>query len=485
MSFFQNNFNDAMPTGGNMSLWNAAISNEDRTQWLQHFAHQNQQEQKVSATQDQNSANSLLYSSIQPSLSQFQPEGADAQIDVAKNEEKKEPLTREYRDYANCNERIEICTKGGVKVPFPVVLYNMLEHIDLKEPQLAKIISWQPHGRCFVTHNPKRFEDEVLPRFFKQKHYASFRRQLNLWGFKRLTQSGPDNGAYYHEMFLRTKTYLCRAIERLANGSGNGRGPSNPEGEPHFFSMEPLPPSSTKSHENDVMPCTEHMLKNRPLKRESFDSNSEHLTVISSASVHNVSSSPSADSIHSSKPASNIKLEDNPASASTTNANQMLMNLSKLQSQIQQAEARLMGEELLQGVSANQLSDILLHSNSQARNQCIPLNFDPTSHQGPYFNSNQQAHSQPNALQNLHAIQNHLLSESPGTSLRNIFETNANNALNPFDNSNLSRRSLLDEGDSRAFGSFNDSIEISNLAPINEQEMKAINVQDKSKIFDV
>lgn len=485
MSFFQNNSNDTMPIGGDMSLWNATASNEDRTQWLQHIAHQNQQEQKVTAMQDQNSGNHLLYSSIQPSLYHLQPDFSDAQIDVAKNEERKESSTHNYRDYANCNERIEICTKGGVKVPFPVVLYNMLEHIDLKEPQLAKIISWQPHGRCFVTHNPKKFEDEVLPRFFKQKHYASFRRQLNLWGFKRLTQSGPDNGAYYHEMFLRSKTYLCRGIERLANGSGNARGPANPDGEPKFFTMEPLPPSAEQSHEDNIMPCTEHMQKNLP-KRESFNSNSEHLTVISSASIHNVSASPSTDSIHSSKPGSSNNFEENQTrhttSATANDANQILMcnlsNLSKLQSQIQEAQARLTGGELLQGESANQLNNILLSGNNQAANQCTPFNFEGVRHQGPYFNSNQQAHLQPNTLQNLHAIQHQLLSESPGTSLRNIFETNASNALNPFENSNLSRRSLLD-------GSFNDSIEISNLAPINEQEMKAINAQDKSKIFDV
>ncbi|GFH43720.1 hypothetical protein CTEN210_00193 [Chaetoceros tenuissimus] len=153
-----------------------------------------------------------------------------------------------YRDYSGqkvADEEKNICTKGGVKVPFPVKLYNMLEHIDLHEPELANIVSWQPHGRAFVAHDPKRFEKEVLPRFFDQKYWASFRRQLNLWGFRRLAQSGPDNGAYYNELFLRSKTFLCRSISRTTPGSSNGsRIKANPDTEPKFYTMHPLPPSS-------------------------------------------------------------------------------------------------------------------------------------------------------------------------------------------------------------------------------------------------
>lgn len=153
-----------------------------------------------------------------------------------------------YRDFSGesvANEEKNICTKGGVKVPFPVKLFNMLKHIDLNEPELAKIISWQPHGRAFVAHDPKRFEKEVLPRFFDQKYWASFRRQLNLWGFRRLAQSGPDNGAYYNELFLRSKTFLCRSISRTTPGSSNGsRIKANPDTEPKFYTMPPLPPSS-------------------------------------------------------------------------------------------------------------------------------------------------------------------------------------------------------------------------------------------------
>lgn len=128
----------------------------------------------------------------------------------------------------------------------------MLTHIDLYEPYLASIVSWQSHGRCFIVRDADRFEEHVLPRFFKMAMYTSFRRQLNIWGFKRLAQKTHDDGAYYHELFLRSKPFLIRNIVRNRQRSysydagvpSTTRAFSYPGGEPNFFSMVPLPPSA-------------------------------------------------------------------------------------------------------------------------------------------------------------------------------------------------------------------------------------------------
>ena len=108
-------------------------------------------------------------------------------------------------------------TKGGVRLPFPAKLYYMLQYFQCHEPEVAKIISWQPHGCCFMTHDIKRMEEFILPRFFNHRQYSSFRRNLNIWGFKRLTQNGPDHGSYYHELFLRGNPSLCNGIKRLGS----------------------------------------------------------------------------------------------------------------------------------------------------------------------------------------------------------------------------------------------------------------------------
>lgn len=52
--------------------------------------------------------------------------------------------------------------RGGVVTPFPEKLYHMLSVVE--EEGLGNIVSWQPSGRCFLVHDPKRFVDEVLPR---------------------------------------------------------------------------------------------------------------------------------------------------------------------------------------------------------------------------------------------------------------------------------------------------------------------------------
>jgi len=165
-----------------------------------------------------------------------------------------------YHDYSMVNNTEKpLVTKGGVRVPFPVKLFQMLQHIDLHEPELSYIISWQPHGRCFITHDPLKMDELLLPRFFKQKQYASFRRQLNLWGFRRLSQKGADDGAYYHELFLRSKPYLCRDMRRglikrsLVEGTTSTTITIDPATEPRFNCMPALPPSSANDGKKTVV----------------------------------------------------------------------------------------------------------------------------------------------------------------------------------------------------------------------------------------
>lgn len=52
--------------------------------------------------------------------------------------------------------------KGGVSIPFPVKLHSVLDQVEADG--LGHIVSWQPHGRCFVIHKPKEFVDHVMPK---------------------------------------------------------------------------------------------------------------------------------------------------------------------------------------------------------------------------------------------------------------------------------------------------------------------------------
>ena len=139
--------------------------------------------------------------------------------------------------------------RGGVSVAFPLKLHQMLSTVE--EEGLDYIVSWQPHGRCFLVHHKKRFVDEIMPRFFHQSKMTSFQRQLNLYGFNRLTV-GRDRGGYYNPLFLRGREFLSERMNRTRiKGNGMKAVPS-PSTEPDFYKMPYCPPLSKTSASDAV-----------------------------------------------------------------------------------------------------------------------------------------------------------------------------------------------------------------------------------------
>ena len=122
---------------------------------------------------------------------------------------------------------------GNRDVPtFPVKLYDMLQ--NAQELGIEKAVSWQPHGRCFVVHDPQAFL-MIIPNFFNFTKIASFQRQLNLYGFQRLTK-GLDKSGYYHQYFLRGRPDLLSKMVRVKVKGTKVRAKSNPREEPNLYS---------------------------------------------------------------------------------------------------------------------------------------------------------------------------------------------------------------------------------------------------------
>jgi len=95
---------------------------------------------------------------------------------------------------------------------FPWKLHEMLEMAS--EEGFDEIVSWLPDGKSFKVHKPAAFVEIVMAKFFQQSKYKSFQRQLNLWGFERLT-SGWNKGGYTRsEYFLRSKSLEIGHIQR-------------------------------------------------------------------------------------------------------------------------------------------------------------------------------------------------------------------------------------------------------------------------------
>jgi hypothetical protein len=68
-----------------------------------------------------------------------------------------------YRDYANEAEKA-LESSGELnhgEDNFPVKLHYMIR--ELETDGMDDIVSWQPHGRCFLVHKQLAFVEKVLP----------------------------------------------------------------------------------------------------------------------------------------------------------------------------------------------------------------------------------------------------------------------------------------------------------------------------------
>jgi len=147
-------------------------------------------------------------------------------------------VVHNYHDHAkdhSTDYQTEHPARGGVTTPFPLKLHYML--LSTAQEGMEHVVSWQPHGRCFVVHKPEEFT-RMLPRYFKLSKLASFQRQLNLYGFQRLTR-GQDRGGYYHELFLKDREFLAHSISRIKVKGTGVRARSNPDQEPDFWGSLP------------------------------------------------------------------------------------------------------------------------------------------------------------------------------------------------------------------------------------------------------
>ena len=57
---------------------------------------------------------------------------------------------------------------------FPNLLYRLL--MDADTQRFSNIVSWLPHGRAFVIRDVRSFESFVMPRYFSNSNWNSFRR---------------------------------------------------------------------------------------------------------------------------------------------------------------------------------------------------------------------------------------------------------------------------------------------------------------------
>ena len=108
-----------------------------------------------------------------------------------------------YRDFSHLQSNVS--DDRSKRKTFPTLLHEFVS-----DPQNDHIITWLPHGRSFIILNREQIESECTQTYFKLTKIKSFIRQLNRWGFQRVTK-GLEKGSYYHEVriiHINSASYL-------------------------------------------------------------------------------------------------------------------------------------------------------------------------------------------------------------------------------------------------------------------------------------
>ncbi|KII88267.1 hypothetical protein PLICRDRAFT_111590 [Plicaturopsis crispa FD-325 SS-3] len=121
--------------------------------------------------------------------------------------------------------------RGGTSLqkrqPLPGFLQKLYEMVN--DPSNDDVIRWSDSGDSFYVLDQQRLANEVLGNWFKHKNFTSFVRQLNMYGFHKIThlRQGAlksDTEAEYSQFenpnFRRGQTDLLYNIQRNKNQPG-------------------------------------------------------------------------------------------------------------------------------------------------------------------------------------------------------------------------------------------------------------------------
>lgn len=92
----------------------------------------------------------------------------------------------------------------------------------VEDPETDPLICWSPSGTSFHVFDQGRFSKEVLPKYFKHNNMASFIRQLNMYGFRKvvhieqggLVKPERDDTEFQHPFFIRGQENQLENIKR-------------------------------------------------------------------------------------------------------------------------------------------------------------------------------------------------------------------------------------------------------------------------------
>lgn len=131
--------------------------------------------------------------------------------------------TQELLDSSKVHSTAQIGAGGAIPVAqvliphFPTVLHKVLADKELATDNKGAVIRWLPDGEAWKVENWNAMRKKVLPKYFSDLRdengtacgtIDAFLHNIDAWGFEEI-KSGPNVGAYRHNLFIRGAQKLC------------------------------------------------------------------------------------------------------------------------------------------------------------------------------------------------------------------------------------------------------------------------------------
>lgn len=87
----------------------------------------------------------------------------------------------------------------------------------VNDPVIDDLVSWSVDGESFVIKNPAEFCYNLLPIYYKHNNMSSFIRQLNMYGFHKVSSENgcdKDEIRFFHPFFQQNEARLLQHIKR-------------------------------------------------------------------------------------------------------------------------------------------------------------------------------------------------------------------------------------------------------------------------------
>ncbi|KAF0716920.1 hypothetical protein As57867_002581, partial [Aphanomyces stellatus] len=111
----------------------------------------------------------------------------------------------------------KVATPSMISSAAPPFLASLYEILTVEDPT---VVGWCDDGNAFAIHDFEAMERHILPTYFRHRKFASFQRQLNYFGFRKLQKSrDADASTVYHQpLFLRDDPSRMLLIKRKTYG---------------------------------------------------------------------------------------------------------------------------------------------------------------------------------------------------------------------------------------------------------------------------